>query len=118
MDFHEKYAHLLDVEKLADVAAGMPDLHIIEGLAELYKAFCDPTRLKILISLQNAELCVHEIAAAVCISVSAVSHQLRYLKSIHLVKSRKHGKMVYYSLADQHVISLINLGMDHIQEVE
>lgn len=76
----------------------------------------DITRLKIVIALQNAELCVHEIAAVVELSVSVVSHQLRFLKSLKLVTFRKQGKIVYYSLDDDHISQLLSIAKEHIHD--
>lgn len=85
-------------------------------LAELFKAFADPTRVKILRVLSISELCVCDIAAIVNISQSAVSHQLRLLRMSRLVKYRRDGKMAYYSLDDDHVRKLIDQGLEHARE--
>ena len=85
-------------------------------LAELFKAFADPTRVKILRALSISELCVCDIAAIVNISQSAVSHQLRFLRMSRLVKYRRDGKMAYYSLDDDHVRKLIDQGLEHAVE--
>lgn len=85
-------------------------------LALLYKAFADDTRVRIMIFLSEGEKCVGDIAAATNMSQSAVSHQLKTLKYADLVSSRKEGREVLYNLADDHVRTIINMGLDHIRE--
>ena len=85
-------------------------------LAELFRVFGDSTRIKILYALFESELCVNDIAQVVGISQSAVSHQLRVLKDSKLVRFRREGKTVYYALDDDHVRSILSMGMDHIEE--
>lgn len=94
----------------------MPEEEKLYDLAELFKIFGDSTRIKILYALFEAELCVCDIAQLLNVSQTAVSHQLRVLKTNKLVKCHKEGKNVFYSLADDHVCSIINQGMDHINE--
>ncbi len=94
----------------------MPDDEALFDLAELYKIFGDSTRIKILYALFEAELCVCDIATLIGMSMSAVSHQLRILKQASLVKFRREGKTVFYSLADDHVRSILGQGMEHISE--
>lgn len=94
----------------------LPDSGKLIELAELYKIFADGTRIKILYLLFEEELCVCDIAQAVGMTVSAVSHQLRVLKNAKLVKFRKDGKSVFYSLADEHVSLILSKGMEHINE--
>lgn len=101
------------VKKVID---NMPEEEKLYDLAELFKVFGDSTRIKILYALFEAELCVCDIAQLLKVNQTAVSHQLRVLKTNKLVKSRKDGKNVFYSLADDHVYSIINQGMDHINE--
>ncbi|MDF2675257.1 MAG: transcriptional regulator, ArsR family [Clostridiales bacterium] len=85
------------------------------SLSEIFKALCDTTRVKILYALSINELCVCDIAEIIGVSQSAVSHQLRVLRTMRLVKYRKEGKSVYYSLNDQHVVDLFNQGLEHIR---
>lgn len=85
-------------------------------LAELFKVFGDSSRLKILVALFEEELCVCDIATAVNMTQSAVSHQLKILKMSRLVKSRRDGKSIFYSLDDNHVRSMIDQGREHIEE--
>jgi ArsR family transcriptional regulator len=86
------------------------------ALADLYKVFGDSTRIRILYALFEAELCVCDIAELLGMSPSAISHQLRVLKQARLVKYRREGKTVFYSLADDHVRTILGQGMDHIEE--
>lgn len=95
---------------------GMPSEEMIQELANLYKVFGDVTRVKILCALFQAESCVCGLAEAIHMTQSAVSHQLRVLKQMKLVKYRRVGKEIYYSLADGHIQSIINQGMEHITE--
>ncbi len=93
-----------------------PDDEILYDLAELFKVFGDSTRIKILYSMFENELCVNDIAKLLNLSQSSVSHQLRILKSSKLVKFRRDGKSVYYSLDDEHVRAIISMGMEHVEE--
>lgn len=95
---------------------GMPQESVMQELADFYKVFGDPTRIKILCALFQSESCVCCLAEAVGMSQSAVSHQLRVLKQMKLVKNRREGKTMYYSLADAHIQSILNQGMEHIAE--
>ena len=88
----------------------------LSDLAELFKVFGDSTRIRILFVLFEAEVCVCDLAEALNMTPSAVSHQLKLLKQNKLVKSRRDGKSIFYSLADQHVRTIISQGMEHIEE--
>lgn len=103
-------------ETVKKVLAEMPPEETLYDLAELFKIFGDSTRIKILYALFEAELCVCDIAQLLNMTSTAVSHQLRILKGNKLVKSRRDGKNVFYSLADNHVTSIINQGMEHVRE--
>ena len=94
----------------------IPDEHTLYGLADLFKVFGDPTRIRILYALSAGELCVCDIASVLNMTQSAISHQLRVLKQIKLVKFRRDGKTVYYSLADTHVETILSQGLEHVQE--
>ena len=94
----------------------MPEEELLYDLAELFKVFGDSTRIRILWALDEAELCVCDIAVLLNMTQSAISHQLRVLKQADLVKSRKHGKIVFYSLKDDHVRQILDQGMDHVTE--
>lgn len=98
------------------VRALLPPDEELYDLAELFKIFGDSTRIKILYALLEGELCVCDIAKLMEVTQSAVSHQLRVLKSSKLVKFRREGKTVYYSLADEHVVRILSQGMEHIEE--
>ena len=98
------------------VLGGMPGDETLYDLAELVKVFGDSTRIKILYALFEAELCVCDISKLLGLTQSAVSHQLRVLKGSRLVKFRKEGKTVFYSLADDHVRKIIAQGMEHFNE--
>ena len=94
----------------------MPDEERLYDLAELFKVFGDTTRIRILYVLFESEMCVCDIAALLNMTQSAISHQLRVLKQARLVKARREGKTVFYSLADDHVRTIIDQGMNHIEE--
>lgn len=95
----------------------MPDKENLEKIAELFKAFADPTRVQILTVLAGGERCVTDIVEAMDISQSAVSHQLRTLKQMHLVKARRDGKNILYSLDDDHVQTILEMGAEHVAHV-
>lgn len=86
------------------------------NLADLFKVFGDPTRIRILYTLFRRELCVQDIANELSMSQSAISHQLRILKQSQLVKFRRDGKTIYYSLADDHVVTIMDQGLEHVLE--
>ena len=98
------------------VRGKLPPDEVLYDLAELFKMFGDSTRVKILYALLEAELCVCDIAKLLDVTQSAVSHQLRVLKSGKLVKCRREGKTMFYSLADDHVVRIISQGMEHVEE--
>ena len=107
------YVHEDTVQKVMSL---MPPDETLYDLAELFKVFGDSTRIRILYALFEAELCVCDIAQLLGLSQTAVSHQLRVLKNSKLVKFRREGKTVFYSLADDHVRRIIGQGMEHIEE--
>ena len=107
------YVHQDVVNK---VKQDMPQDETLYDLAELFKVFGDSTRIKILYALFEAELCVCDIAQLLSVSQTAVSHHLRVLKNNKLVKFRKEGKNVFYSLADDHVRRIIDQGIEHVEE--
>ena len=94
----------------------MPDEDELYDLAEIFKVFGDSTRIKILYVLFEQEMCVCDIAQLLNMTQSAISHQLKILKQSRLVKNRREGKAVFYSLADSHVKTILSQGMDHISE--
>lgn len=101
------------VNKVQAMLPGEDDLY---DLAELFKVFGDSTRIKILYVLFESEMCVCDIAQLLGMTQSAVSHQLRILKNSKLVKFRREGKTVFYALDDEHVRSILSLGMEHVEE--
>ena len=103
-------------ETILNVKEHMPQEEILYDLAELFKVFGDTTRVKILCALFEAEMCVCDISALLGMTQSAISHQLRVLKSAKLIKNRKEGKVVYYSLADDHVKHIFDQGLSHVME--
>ncbi len=103
-------------EQIAKAKSRLPDEDTLFALADLYKLFGDSTRLRILYVLLETELCVCDIAELLGMTTSAISHQLRLLKQAALVKFRKSGKSVLYSLADSHVQTILAQGMEHITE--
>lgn len=99
-----------------EVRDHLPDDTDLFDLAEFYKVFGDSTRIKILYVLFESEMCVSGIAQLLNMTMSAISHQLRVLKGARLVKQRREGKTVFYSLSDDHVRTIIGMGMEHISE--
>jgi ArsR family transcriptional regulator len=103
----------------ATVAAVRPRLlpaHVVSTLAETFRVLGDPTRVRILDALSKAELCVCDIATLLGVSESATSHQLRLLRDLRLVRSRRAGRMVYYALDDDHITGLFAQGLEHVEE--
>lgn len=101
---------------MAALEKDMPPEEVLDDLAELFKIFGDSTRIKILYALLEAEMCVCDIAALLHMTQSAISHQLRMLKQTKLVKARRAGKTVFYSLADDHVRTILSMGLEHLEE--
>lgn len=110
-----EYMHIHG-ELIERVNKNMPSEKVLFDLAELYKVFGDGTRIKILYALFESEMCVCDISKILGMTISAISHQLRVLKQARLVKYRRDGKTVFYSLADDHVRLIIDQGIDHIKE--
>lgn len=94
----------------------MPPEEEMQDLADFFKVFGDATRLKILNVLLCSEMCVYDIATVLGMSQSAISHQLRVLKQMDLVKNRREGKTIFYALADDHISTILSQGLDHIEE--
>ena len=99
-----------------EVGKSMPDDEVMFNLAEFFKIFGDSTRVRIICALFRSEMCVCDIAALLGMTKSAISHQLRILKQSKLVKNRRDGKVVYYSLDDEHIAKIIDQGLAHILE--
>ncbi|MBQ0028401.1 MAG: winged helix-turn-helix transcriptional regulator [Lachnospiraceae bacterium] len=108
--------HELHTDLLKKVKDTMPPEDELIELAELFKVFGDSTRIRILYVLFEAEVCVCDIADALGMTQSAISHQLKILKQSKLVKARREGKSIFYSLADDHVAMIIEKGLEHIEE--
>ena len=108
-----KVVHLDRVEQARQDTIADKEL---ERLALTYKVLGDPNRLKIVMALRNVEMCVCDLAAFTGLTDSAVSHQLRRLKDLALVKSRREGQIIYYSLDDEHVSRILSIGLEHINE--
>ena len=103
-------------EKIRAARKAMVKDETIWGLSETFKVLSDPTRLKIVLALAAEELCVIDVAQLLRLTESAVSHQIRFLRTLRLVKQRKEGKMVFYSLDDEHIEDLIRVASRHIAE--
>ena len=108
-----RVVHLDKVEQARKEAISDRDL---KRLSLTYRVLGDPNRLKIVMVLRNVEMCVCDLAAFTGLSESAVSHQLRRLRDLAIVKSRREGQIVYYSLDDAHVTNLLEVGLDHVRE--
>ncbi len=118
---HHKPAEVCEVscthqDVVNRVLREMPGEDVLYDLAELFRIFADSTRIRILYVLLESEMCVCDIAALLGMTQSAISHQLRALKNARLVKFRREGKTVFYSLADDHVRTILDQGIDHISE--
>ena len=111
-------SEIIHEDTVKKVKATFPKDEMIFDLADFYKIFGDTTRVKILYALDKSELCVCDISALLGMSVSAVSHQLRALRESDLVRTKRDGKVIYYSLADEHVKSILECGIEHISEKE
>lgn len=104
----------VDEEKIEMVRKKMLDKSVTLRLSETFKVLGDPTRIKIIQALSLTELCVCDISTLLNMSQSAISHQLRVLRNLRLVKFRKEGKIVYYSLDDKHIVNLFKEGLEHV----
>lgn len=106
----------LSEEEAAAVTAGIPAEEEVQAMADFFKIFGDATRVRILCALRERELCVGDIAALLDMTPSAISHQLKLLKGAALVRYRREGKTLFYALADEHVHSITEMGLEHIEE--
>ena len=109
----EKILHMTQVKRAVD---NVPDSDTLQSMTDIFKALGDPGRLKIVIALAACELCVCDLAAVCGSSESAVSHQLRILRNLKIVRYRREGKIVFYRLDDDHVKSLISQSLQHVRE--
>ena len=106
----------LDLRKVSALRKAMLGIPSVAALAETFKVLGDATRVRILDALSRSELCVCDIAQLLGLSESAVSHQLRLLRGMRLVRARRDGRMVFYTLDDQHIVRLFEQGMEHVEE--
>ncbi|WP_074956843.1 ArsR/SmtB family transcription factor [Alicyclobacillus macrosporangiidus] len=105
-------------DAVADCLPNQLDEALVESLSESFKALADPTRIRILHNLSKRELCVCDLAEVLGMTQSAVSHQLRYLRTLRIVKGRREGNTVYYTCDDAHIVGLLQMGIDHATHVE
>lgn len=110
---NEEHNH---IEKVNEVLKNLPKVKDILALSNFYKLLADPTRIKILWILRNSELCVYHISEILKMNQSAISHQLKLLRMGNLVKYRREGKTIYYSLSDDHVKDIFDIGFEHLKE--
>lgn len=116
-DMKEKTTYMtINEETAEEIENKMPEESELYDLADLFKVFGDSTRIKILYVLFENEMCVYDIASILNMTQSAISHQLRILKQNRLVKFRKEGKTVLYTLADEHVFTILSQGIEHVEE--
>jgi DNA-binding transcriptional ArsR family regulator len=106
----------INAAKVRRLARNLPDSDALKQLSDVFQILSDPNRLKVLHCLFQEEVCVCDLSATLGMSMSAVSHQLRLLRALRLVKSRKEGRIVHYSLADEHVAKLMEMGLKHERE--
>ncbi len=104
-------------KEITDIKNEMPSYNVIGGLSDFFKIMGDSTRLQIILSLQGREMCVTDIAACVDMSISSVSHQLKSLRLARIIKQRKEGRTVFYSLDDGHVREIIATSLEHVSHV-
>ena len=105
----------INEKKVKQTLKTIPQLEDISQMADIFKALSDPSRLKIVLALLNQEHCVCDIAVICNQTDSAISHQLRILRTLKIVKNRREGKIIYYSIDDEHVTALINMSLDHVR---
>ena len=113
----EKTGQVIDLVKVQQARRVLPDQKTLNGLSETFKVLSNPNRLKIIHTLAQQEMCVSDLAALLDSTDSAVSHQLRVLRTMRLVSYRKEGKMAFYTLDDQHVRQLYDAGLNHLKEI-
>lgn len=109
---------IADPARVERVRAGLISARHIVALAETFRALGDPTRVRILDALSRDELCVCDLATLLGLSESAVSHQLRLLRALRLVRARREGRMMFYALDDQHIVTLVRQGLRHVNEAD
>jgi DNA-binding transcriptional ArsR family regulator len=109
-------AHKIDNKMIEAVRGVIPNADVLDSMSQFFCMLGEPTRLKIILVLKKSELCVHEISDTIDLSISAVSHQLRLLKSAKIVKNRRQGKHIYYALDDEHIKELLLVADEHVRE--
>jgi DNA-binding transcriptional ArsR family regulator len=109
---------VVDIARVRAARAALPGAEATQALAALFAALGDPTRLRVVAALAASELCVGDIAGALGLSESAASHQLRVLRSLGLARARREGRLVYYTLDDEHVVTLYRQGLEHVGHAE
>lgn len=114
--FNDEYQSGIHQDIIQKIAEAMPEESVLYNVAELLKVFSDPTRIRIIFVLGQSEMCVCDIANLINVTQSAVSHQLRILKQARLVKARRKGKTIFYSLCDDHVQKILQYAMEHVKE--
>lgn len=106
--------HTISEDEAERIIASIPDVRVVEQMAETFKALGDPTRVRIIHLLSQAELCVHDLTQLLGTTQPAMSHHLRLLRMLRLVRTRRDGRAIYYSLNDKHVLELFTCSRDHI----
>src|SRR6185503_2016307 len=106
----------IDLTRVRKIRAALVQPDAVQGLADTFSALGDPTRVRILDALSHGELCVCDLAAVLRVSQSAVSHQLRLLRGMRLVRPRREGRVVFYALDDQHIMSIFKQTLQHVEE--
>lgn len=116
MDIKKTDCEAINPDVILKVKPDMPDLTVLYDLSDFFKVMGDSTRIRLLWALEQAEMCVNDLAVLLDMTKSAVSHQLKILRTAKLVKAEKRGKNVYYSLADNHVKVILEMALDHVKE--
>ena len=116
MEIKKTDCEAINPEIVEKVMPDMPDIQMLYDLSDFFKVMGDSTRIRLLWALEQAEMCVNDLAVLLDMTKSAVSHQLKILRTAKLVKAEKRGKNVYYSLADEHVKVVLEMALDHVRE--
>lgn len=116
MEIRKTDCEAINLEIVEKISPDMPDLTELYALSDFFKVMGDSTRIRLLWALEEAELCVNDLAVLLNMTKSAVSHQLKILRTAKLVKAEKQGKNVYYSLIDEHVKVILEMALDHVKE--
>lgn len=108
---------IIHQDRLKRARSVLPSHSDVENMSGIFKAMADPGRIRILMALDDQEMCVCDLAALLGVSESAASHQMRFLRTMNLVKNRREGQVLYYRLVDDHVMQLIQVARDHVAEM-